>query len=121
MKSPLTILCEIASRLNWGIYVCKEQRYVDLSWRPTSDEDFSFAVQKIDTFDNIFKEVSDYAFYFDPEEHTAMWLEAKKSGTGGIPDIRTLLESADEIAEKLDELSDALIRFQLKGEMPPKQ
>lgn len=43
---------------------------------------------------------------FDIEEHVMMWLEAKKNGMQGVPDVATLVEDAQKIEKMYEKLYD---------------
>ena len=45
---------------------------------------------------------------FDVDDHIAMWIEAKKNGTAGVPSTRELVHDAEDIQEMLNELAEAL-------------
>ena len=47
---------------------------------------------------------------FDTEEHVNMWLNAKESGTSGVPDVVTLVHDAEAIEKWLEQLSLAAQR-----------
>ena len=51
---------------------------------------------------------NEYAAGFDVDEHIEMWIEAKRSGTNGVPSARELVHDAEAIDKMLDELADAL-------------
>jgi hypothetical protein len=50
------------------------------------------------------------AYYedFDIDEHIEMWIEAKRSGTSGVPSTRELVKDAEAIDGMISELSQAL-------------
>lgn len=83
----------------WWVGDIDSNGYVDIGFMSDAGEDFFFTINT----DDIPKEVADYAFYFDPEEHAEMM-----SGVPGAPGMRALLEDADSIADYLDELVAAL-------------
>ena len=41
---------------------------------------------------------------FDEEEHVTMWLEAKQSGTRGVPCLWTLVKDAEQITKMYQQL-----------------
>ena len=45
---------------------------------------------------------------FDIDEHIEMWIEAKRSGTRGVPSTRELVKDAEAIDGMILELSQAL-------------
>ena len=106
MDSEIRKLCDIAEELGWGIY--EDDDSIEFSFRPISSEDFSFTVNNIECIGDAAREIYDYWQDFDPDEHTAMWVEAKQNGVRGVPSIRQILEGADEIDAKLKELSERI-------------
>ena len=57
---------------------------------------------------NLIADVRSASDGFDAEEHVRELLNAKANGLGDVPDVKTLVEDADDIQEMLDELADAL-------------
>lgn len=55
--------------------------------------------------ENFPDEILDYSDSFDPDEHIAMWIEAKQNGTKGVPGARQIVHDAEEIEKELDELA----------------
>lgn len=41
---------------------------------------------------------------FDEDDFITLWLEAKKNGVKGVPDIRGLLQAAEDIEDSLEAL-----------------
>lgn len=72
-------------------------------------EDFIFEVKGED----IAAEVREYADDFDTDEHIEMWVMARHN-VSGVPDIKTLVQDADDIQKMLDELADALDGLEYK-------
>lgn len=94
---------EKAQELGWAVCVDVEVEFHKYS--PAS-EDFCFAVTKDE---NLAEGAREYAEDFDTEEHIMMWVVAKQNGSvSGIPDIKTLVQDADDIKQMLEELADAL-------------
>lgn len=99
-------LLEAADAADWSCYCDKEG--VDFRKYSPAGEDFGFYVRGL-TGDEIMKEIREYAENFDVEDHAIMWIEAKINRTvEGIPDIKTLINDADEIEKMLDELVEIL-------------
>jgi hypothetical protein len=48
---------------------------------------------------------------FDVDEHVMDWLEAKRNGVSGVPGVRALVEDAEMIERKLDELAGEAHQF----------
>lgn len=98
-------LLEKADTLGWSVY---EDEYGWEFGQPSpAGEDFSFYVNKdgVGNAASLAHEIRQYANNFDIEEHVAMWLDGKCAGTQGVPDIKTLVEDADDIKEMIDELA----------------
>lgn len=74
-----------------------------LAYSPAG-EDFLMCVE----VENFQRAVAEYAAGFDVDEHIEMWIEAKRSGTNGVPSARELVHDAEAIDKMLDELADAL-------------
>ena len=106
METEIRKLCDIAEELGWGIY--ESDDYIELSFMPDAGEDFSFTINNIECIGDAAREIYDYWQDFDPDEHTAMWVEAKQNGVRGVPSIRQILEGSDEIDAKLKELSERI-------------
>lgn len=81
--------------------------YYYLSYYSPAGEDFGFEVQKGER-SQVIKDIVDYAFSFDPEEHASMWYGANR---GEPTSLRALLNDADNIAEQLDKLADIVKEF----------
>lgn len=93
-----------AEELGWSHWE-DESGGVELEKHSPAGEDFLFyACDK----ENLAKEAREYADDFDIEEHVRGLLNAKANGFAGVPDLKTLVEDADDIQEMLDELADAL-------------
>lgn len=113
MDSEIRKLCDIAEELGWSVY--EGEDYIELSFMPDAGEDFSFSVNNIDCIGVAAREIYDYWHDFDPDEHTAMWVEAKQNGVRGVPSIRKILEDSDKIDAKLKELSERISDELRKG------
>lgn len=86
---------------------------VDLEWFTWAGEDFLVSLNG----DDIPDEFYDYAFHeFDPEEHVSEWLDAKRSGVGGVPSLFTLVDDAEDIESFMHKVADELIDAKLKSE-----
>lgn len=55
--------------------------------------------------ENFPDEILDYSDSFDPDEHIAMWIEARANGRKDIPCARRLVKDAEDIQKELDELA----------------
>ena len=100
-----------AEELDWS---CWEYEHggVELGKHSPAGEDFSFYVGNKE---NLAEEAREYADDFDIEEHVRELLNAKANGFAGVPDLKTLVEDADDIKGMLDELADALEEAECEG------
>lgn len=95
---------EIAERLEWKVDEHDDGTVEFRKYSPAG-EDFSFTVNAKEAA----KEIYEYYDGFDVDEHIEMWIEARKSGTPGVPSTRRLVEDAEDISEMLKELADAVV------------
>lgn len=100
-----------AEELGWSCWE-DENGGVELETSSPAGEDFLFYVH---TKENLVEEVREYADDFDIEEHVRELLNAKANGFAGVPDLKTLVEDADDIKGMLDELADALEEAECEG------
>lgn len=107
MNQRLIDKCEA---LGWSVNCYDE--YVEISQQSPAGEDFSFTVDEKDFVEN----VKQYAADFDPDEHIAIWIEAKVSGMPGVPNIRELVHDAEAIDEMLQNLAISLCEVQCEIE-----
>ena len=94
---------KICEDLEWALHVYDDGT-VELEKYSPAGEDFIFTVNA----ENFAREVEEYAESFDVDEHIAMWIEAKRNGTAGVPSARELVHDAEEIDKMLQELAEAL-------------
>ena len=105
-------IISIAESLDWvvtnleeaGFAVDDDATELEFSKYSPAGEDFSFTVGS-DSPSVMIKEIRDYGYDFDTEEHIRMWINAD---TSGIPDIKTLVDDADEIKNMIKDLADKL-------------
>lgn len=98
-------LVQKAEELGWSVSI--DDNYWEIGQGSPAGEDFFFSVSGYGS--QIVTEVKEYYENFDPEEHAADLIVAKKNGFAGVPDIRTVRDDADAIDEMLHELSDAFV------------
>lgn len=103
-------LIDKCEELDWSVNCYDE--YVEISQQSPAGEDFSFTVDEKDFVEN----VKQYAADFNPDEHIAMWIEAKGFGTSGVPSARELVHDAEAIDEMLQNLAIALCEVQCEIE-----
>lgn len=94
---------EICESLEWAVTECDDGT-VELERYSPAGEDFIITVNAED----FAREVERYADDFDVDDHIAMWIEAKKNVTAGVPSTRELVHDAEDIQEMLNELAEAL-------------
>lgn len=95
---------KICEDLGWEVYETED----DIEFRKYSSlgEDFSFSVSA----NKFLEDLCDYYEAFDPEEHAAMWHNARHC-TAGVPQsLRALLDDAIEIDGMLEDLCIELSR-----------
>jgi len=99
-----------AESLGWNVTVEEDNSWGFWQFSPAG-EDFGFEV--VADTDDLVNAVAEYFESFDTEEHVMMWVDAKRSGTSGVPSIRALCDDADEIDRMLSDLSEALRRVEM--------
>lgn len=110
MDQRLIDKCEA---LGWSVR-CDDDGGADVAQYTPAGEDFCFYVNDTDDF---VESVKQYAAYFDPDEHIAMWIEAKRhSRDKTIPNARELVHDAESIDEMLQNLASALCEVQCEIE-----
>ena len=92
---------DILEKREWSVCDYTDDGRVELEWYSPAGEDFIVCV-KVENFPD---EILDYSDSFDPDEHIAMWIEAKQNGTQGVPGARQIVHDAEEIEKELDELA----------------
>lgn len=95
-----------AEKNGWSVAVDKGTEW-EFQQHSPAGEDFFFTVWS-ENVEDVAYEVRKYAREFDTEEHVKMWVSASNT-TSGVPDIRTLLDDAEDIQEMLDDLAIALL------------
>lgn len=103
MSKPNDLLFEKVEDLGWYVHFCDDNSIEFETYSPAG-EDFIFSIEGRD----IVREVAEYAYDFDADEHASMWIDARERVSGVPKSIRTLIDDADEIQKMLDELADAL-------------
>jgi len=103
MSSPNDLLLEKAEDLGWRVHFYDDNSIGFKTYSPAG-EDFIFSIEGRD----IVREVAEYAYDFDADEHASMWIDARERVSGVPQSIRTLIDDADEIQKMLDELAYAL-------------
>lgn len=77
---------------------------LEVYWNSPAGEDFGVSIELANPV------LSTYENYenFDVEEHVYMWLNAKVHGVTSVPYVTVLVEDAQAIEKKLDELATAV-------------
>lgn len=101
-------LVDKAEKIGWIVYI--DECGWDFRQYSPAGEDFSFFVSKSDVHseEDMVLEVRSYANGFDTEGHVQMWLECRRNGVSGVPDLKTLSKDADDIKLMLNKLASAL-------------
>lgn len=95
---------KICEDLGWEAYETEDD--IELRKCSSLGEDFGFSVKA----DKFLEDLRDYYEDFDPEEHAAMWYNARNN-VGGVPQsLRALLDDAIEIDGMLENLCIELSR-----------
>lgn len=108
-------LVDKAEKIGWTVYI--DEDGWDFRQYSPAGEDFSFFVSKSDVHseEDMVLEVRSYANGLDTEGHVQMWLECRRNGVSGVPDLKTLTKDADDIKLMLNKLASAMEDV-LKGE-----
>lgn len=80
----------------------------ELSQCSPAGEDFSFAIMHNNDVSQAIKEIREYAYRFDVDEHVEMWIAARDVGVDGVLGVCELVEDAEAIQEMLNELADGV-------------
>ena len=100
-----------------GWTVCLDEDVWEFGQNRPAGEYFWFFIRKndVNSEEDMVREVRSYANGFDTEEHVQMWLEGRRNGVSGVPDLKTLTKDADDIKLMLNKLASAMEDV-LKGE-----
>lgn len=108
-KSLKESLLEKVEALGWW-YDVSDDGSIEIGKHSPAGEDFFFDIEGKD----IVAEVQEYYEYYDPDEHAKMWVEAMGRARGVPQSVRTLIDDADAIDDKLMELKEALEEMEAK-------
>lgn len=110
----LSALLDAADTIGWTAN--EDDDGWDMRKPSPAGEDFGFFIDrsKIESAEDFVRLVRIEANKFDAEEHIMLFVE--NAGKNGTPDIRTLVQDADDIQEMLDRLADTLeaVKFSAK-------
>lgn len=104
MKKLKKKYIDVLEKMDWSVSSYTDDGRVEIETYSPAGEDFLMCVE----VENFPRAVAEYAAGFDIDEHIEMWIEAKRSGTNGVPSARELVHDAEAIDKMLDELADAL-------------
>lgn len=105
MNSTATDIVEIASNLDWNVFI-SDNDYGFETYSPAG-EDFIFYIPVSNDPSRIVASIRAYADDFDVDEHVELWIGSR--GQNGVPSsVRELLEDAEEIKSMLDDLAEAM-------------
>ena len=94
----------------------KSDDCITISQYSPAGEDYCITVMNSEDF---VQEIRDRADNFDLDEHVLLWLEAKRNGVAGVPDVEALTRDARDlqriIAKLADGLEEAMHPAQYKG------
>lgn len=99
----------ISKAEEWGWVVYEDEDSWNIRQCSPAGEDFDFYVYRYanksdaENASEFVRQVREYARDFDTNEHVMLWAET--SGTRGVPDIKTLVEDAEDIKKMLDSLA----------------
>ena len=103
-------MIDVGESLGWGINdiseACTSNLGFELCQYSPAGEDFFFCAQA-DDVRGIVQDIVEYARYFDVDEHVKAVMNMR-----GAPSLHVLIDDADDIAEMIQKLADALIDFE---------
>ena len=103
-------IIDIAENLGWSVkfgveeLVSEKGKYVEFSQYSPAGQDFSFTVW-YDNLNQVADRVKDFYISYDIKEEVYTWLEAKRNGVSGVPDVITLVHDQEDIEEMLGKLA----------------
>lgn len=95
---------DVLEELDWQVSSYTDDGRVELEKYSPAGEDFIMCVEA----ENFPSAVIECYEDFDADEHIAMWIEAGRNGTRGVPSARVLVHDAEDIEKMLQELAEAL-------------
>lgn len=104
---------KICEYLGWEVYETEDD--IELRKFSPLGEDFGFSVDA----DKFIEGVRKYWQDFEPDEHAAMWFNAKDRVPGVPRDLQALLNDAKAIDEMIDDLAEELEFLELRETMKP--
>ena len=104
---------KICEYLGWEVYETEDD--IELRKFSPLGEDDGFSVDA----DKFIEGVRKYWQDFEPDEHAAMWFNAKDRVPGVPRDLQALLNDAKAIDEMIDDLAEELEFLELRETMKP--
>lgn len=101
-KNEFERLEKVLDKLNWKVKDVGDEYEIE-TWSPAGEN----LIEYLDKED-IIESVKTIYDDFDPDEHVEMWIEAKRSGTSGVPSVSVLIEDARAIDGMYYDLRDAI-------------
>ena len=95
---------DVLEKHDWRVSGYTDDGMVDLEKYSPAGEDFIMCVSVKDLPGSIME----YYNNFDVDDHIEMWVEARKNGASGVPNIRALVEDGEAICDMLKEIAGAL-------------
>lgn len=108
MKKLKEKYISVLEACGWAVSNYTDDGRVEIEKYSPAGEDFSICVE-VENFPNA---VMEYYEDFDVDEHIEMWVEAKRSGTSGVPSVRRLAIDGEAIDKMLKELAYALAEIE---------
>lgn len=108
--SSMDELKEHIEGMGWRVEDCAIGPHSEAGWElfkySPAGEDFSFAIAHHNDIGAAIREIDEYAFNFDKDEHIEMWIEARNNNVGCVPSTSELVEDANDIEEMLQDLAE---------------
>lgn len=105
MNTLMDALVDAAEEIGWAVHI--EDDCIEFEKYSPAGEDFFLTITGNDE-DEVVEKVREYAYDYDPDEHAAMWVDARRKISGVPQSVRTLIDDADAIKEMLFELAEEL-------------
>lgn len=123
LSAGMKKLLEKAEALDWWweAYIEESQNnrtYVEIGQHSPAGEDFSMIIdfKAEDQCSSFLEDLESYYEDFDIDEHIEMWVEARRSGTAGIPSTRELVKDAEDIDAMIFELLQTLQNMEVEDD-----
>ena len=121
ISKELQRMLDKAEESDWSYSVYEEpsqnsRTYVEMGKFSPAGEDFSMIIDfdAEDQCSSFRDSLESYYEDFDIDEHIEMWVEAKRSGTSGVPSIRRLVKDAEDIDDMILNLMQTLREMEVE-------